>query len=181
MLINDKKLLRKQLIGLRNSLSKEYRNASDWVIAEKLFDCEEYIKSDLVLIYVSVKNEISTTPIINHSFKLGKRIAIPYCTHNEMYFYEITDLSDLTESQFGIPTVNPENKNPVFIDKNSLCIVPALAFDSDGNRLGYGGGYYDRFLAVNNVATIGLCRKDFILFELPHEVYDIRIPKIITD
>ncbi|MBR2869248.1 MAG: 5-formyltetrahydrofolate cyclo-ligase [Clostridia bacterium] len=181
MFINDKTLLRKQLIGLRNDLDKEYCYSSDISIAEKLFECEEYINSDLILIYISVRNEINTFQIINHSFELGKKIAIPYCSDNKMYFYEISDQNELTEVQFGIPTVNPEGRNAVSVDKQTLCIVPALAFDLNGNRLGYGGGYYDRFLAENNVASIGLCRKDFILSELPYEDFDIRIPKVITD
>ncbi len=181
MFISDKVTLRKQLIEFRNGLSDEYINLADMIISKKLFESDEYINSDLILIYISVRNEINTYEIIKQSFNLGKKVAIPYCDNKKMKFYEISSLNELTEYQFGIPTVNPEGRNPVSVDKNTLCIVPALAFDLSGNRLGYGGGYYDRFLDENTVASIGLCRKNFVFHELPNEDYDIRIPKVITD
>ncbi len=165
----------------RNALSFDYCKNSDQNIFDKLINQSDYLTSDLILIYVSVGSEIDTSKIINHSFKTGKRVAVPYCKKGRMDFYEIKSTDELVSEQFGIPTVETDGRTPVTITVNTLCIVPALCIDSLGNRLGYGGGYYDRFLSENAVRHVCLVRSDFIIDNIPFEDYDFKIQKFITD
>ncbi len=98
-----------------------------------------------------------------------------------MLFYKINSVDDLETGAYGIPTVNPESSNLIIPDSKTLCVVPALAFDKNGTRLGYGGGYYDRYLKKANVTTVGLSYQKCIAEVIPAEEHDIRITKIITE
>lgn len=173
--------IRKKLLAERNALSDEYRLFSDKIIFDKLISTDDYIRADLILIYVSAGSEIDTKNIIEHSFRIGKRVAVPYCRKNRMNFYEIRSTDELTVIQFGIPTVDISERKTVELTENTLCIVPALCVDNYANRLGYGGGYYDRFLTENNVCNVCLVRKDFVVDSLPAESFDYKISKLITD
>ena len=177
----NKSELRKHYAKLRNSLDISHRRGIDGLIANNLINSELYRQSDTLLIYVSVGNEIETKDIILNSLSDGKKVAVPFCTKNKMYFYEISSLDDLSEIQFGIPTVDINCAKKVILTENTLCIVPAYAFDFSGFRLGYGGGYYDRFLADNKLLTVGLCRKQFLVESLPREEHDIRVKNIVTE
>lgn len=177
----SKKDLRKYYIDLRNGFDSDYRNSADRVIAEKLINTSEYNDSSSILIYISVDNEVDTKYIIDYSLSTGKTVAIPFCKNNEMNFYRIRSFDDLTRKQFGIPTVDPENALLITDFDDALCIVPALSFDSNGNRLGYGGGYYDRFLSDKHIKSIGLCREKQMSIQLPSEKFDVKINTIITE
>ena len=177
----DKKELRKHFLSLRDSFDEEYRKSSDRAIARFLFETEEYSAAENIFVYVSVKNEVDTSLIIQKAFADGKKVAVPHCKNGIMSFYFINTLSELVCSQFGVPTVDANNAVSARADDHALCIVPALSFDNDGNRLGYGGGYYDRYLASNNVFAIGLCREKSLTVSLPYEEYDVRIDTVITE
>lgn len=179
--MSDKSLLRKKFISLRESIETEYRCNCDKVIADKLFSTEDYLLTKEIFVYVSAKNEVDTVLIIERAFSDGKKVAVPHCNGGKMNFYYITSLSDLTCVQFGIPTVDVSKVKIAVPLSRPLCIVPALSFDINGNRLGYGGGYYDRFLADNDVNAIGLCREISIAESLPAEDFDVKIDCIITD
>ena len=173
--------IRKEYLNKRNALSVEYRSFADSEIFNKLISSDEFIKSDLILIYVSVGSEIDTAEIIKYSFRNGKRVAVPFCRNGRMDFYEICSVDELSVSQFGIPTVDITYRTPIELTDNTLCIVPALCLDVNGNRLGYGGGYYDRFLRENSISHVCLIRKKFIVENLPAEEFDFQIKKYITD
>lgn len=177
----NKNEFRNVYLKKRNSLSDEYRRIADCKIFEKLITCEDFVNSDLILVYVSVGSEINTADIIRYAFENGKRVAVPYCRNGRMDFYEISSIDELNKRQFNIPTVDIADRVPVSLTKNTLCIVPALCVDSNGNRIGYGGGYYDRFLSSNRINHICLVRKDFILESVPAEEYDFIIEKTLTD
>ena len=181
MLINSKKNLRKHFIDLRNGFDAEYRVSADFSIASRLFEMNEFIQSETILIYVSVENEVDTHRIIENSFSIGKKVAVPFCKNNEMHFYYINSFEDLVCKQFGIPTVDTEKSNEVTDFTKALCVVPALSFDKNGNRLGYGGGYYDRFLADKHIESVGLCRTKQMSTFLPAEDFDVKIKKIILE
>lgn len=172
---------RKEFLRKRNALSEEYRLSADSEIFNKLIHCKEYVESDLIFVYVSVGSEIDTAEIIDYSFNGSKRVAVPFCRNGRMDFYEIRSTDELTASQFGIPTVDIADRTAVEMTDNTLCIVPALCLDISGNRLGYGGGYYDRFLRENDINHVCLVRKDFIVDNLPSEDFDFQIKKYITD
>lgn len=177
----DKRELRKRFLSLRDNFDEEYRKRCDRAIADFLFETEEYSAADNIFIYVSVKNEIDTSVIIQKAFADGKRVAVPHCRNSIMNFYYINSVNELVCSQFGVPTVDVNKAVLAQADENTLCIVPALSFDNDGNRLGYGGGYYDRFLAANKVFAIGLCREKSLTVSLPTEEFDVKIDTVITE
>lgn len=179
--MNSKNELRKNFLRSRDSLDVYFRNNSDKLIFDRLINSEIFSESDLILTYVSVRNEVDTRELISYCFRIGKRVAVPYCTKNEMIFYEISSLDDLEFIQFGIPTVDISKQSRAIISDNTLCIVPALSFDKYGNRLGYGGGYYDRFFSSKNIKSVGLCREIFLSDFLPSEKHDVRIKLIFTE
>lgn len=177
----SKKELRKHFIELRNGFDDDYRVFADRTIASKLFGLSEFVYSEIILIYVSVGNEVDTRLIIEKSLELGKTVAVPYCKNNGMFFCVINSFNDLVCTQFGIPTADPEKSVIISDFGNALCVVPALSFDLNGNRLGYGGGYYDRFLADKHINSVGLCRRKQLSYFLPAEEYDVKIKTVINE
>lgn len=177
----DKASCRSYFKGLRKSIiDKDNR---DKAIIERIINTSEYIKADTVLCYVSLNNEIVTDELINYSLSINKRVAVPYCTDNDgnMDFYYINSINDLYVQSFGIrePDINKCKK----IDNlsNSIIILPGLTFDKNGNRLGYGKGYYDRFLQNHSLLSVGLCYDDFIVDTIPTNEYDKKVDIIVTD
>lgn len=177
----DKSTLRKKYIALRGSLDAEYRADCDLKISLTFLSGDEYFRASELYIYVSAKSEVDTFKIISRAFADGKKVAVPHCANGMMSFYYINSTDDLVCSQFGIPTVDVKKAIKAEPCNDTLCVVPALSFDSEGNRLGYGGGYYDRFLSVNKVKTVGLCREISISDSLPTDKYDVKIDCVITD
>lgn len=159
---------------------KQFR---DNAIIENLLKSEMFIDARTVYCYVSVDNEISTDAIINTALNLGKTVAVPYCVDNNgfMEFYRINSISDLKSGSFGIrePDISICDKCSEY--ENALCIVPALCFDKAGNRIGYGKGYYDRFLEKFTSVSIGLCYNDNVLDFIPANDYDMQVDYIITE
>ena len=162
--------------GLENTVE------ADAAIAEILFSSEKYIKSDTILIYDSLDDEISTDCIINRALADGKRVALPFCTDREgnMDFYIIESISQLVSGSFNVrePDVNLCERLDNF--DNSVIIVPGLLFDKKGNRLGYGRGYYDRFLSRNRIFSVGLCYDEMLSDSVPNDSNDRKVDMIIT-
>lgn len=169
----DKKLLRKNLLTKRNLIKD--KNKKDLSIYLGII---EKIDKD-ILIYCSKPNEIDTTPIIQFAFDFGYRVYVPRVNGKEMNFFEITSFKDLQKGAFNVmePT---GNITPPNLD-NTICITPGIAFDKNYNRLGYGGGYYDRFLQNYNGLKIGLCYDELLVDALPNEDTDIPVDIIITN
>lgn len=178
MLMN-KDVLRTEYKAVRKQV--ENRKEADIAITKSIIAHELFNKADAVLTYVSFGDEADTRRLIVYMLKNGKKVAVPYCQDKQMYFFAITSPSELILGKDGIPTVNPIGKIPFKPTENTLCIVPAIAFDKSGNRLGYGGGYYDRYLTVNKVNTIGICYQNCITDTLPANNLDVKIPVIITE
>ena len=179
--MNDKKILRKHYRDLRNRISAADKSVNDRKIFENLINCELYSEAETILIYVSVKGEPETLNIIKHALAENKNVAVPLCTNERMDFRLIKTTDDLSDGLFGIPEPDPLKCSVVTDFSNSLCVVPALAFDVSGNRLGYGGGYYDRFLSEHKVSTVGLCYEKFLCHALPDEEHDIKVDFILNE
>ncbi len=181
MFINDKKQLRELYKSVRSSLSDSERVEYGNRIFSQLINSSAYRNSLKILVYVSVGSEVDTREIINYSLRVGKTVAVPVCIGKNMFFSVINSVNDLIIGAYGIPSVREENICAVNDFDNSLCIVPALSFDAYGNRLGYGGGYYDRFLSDNDIFTIGICYERCISYVLPCEEHDIKVDYIMTE
>lgn len=181
----DKKYFRQNALENRASLfeTSAEKSAAD----EKIF--ENFILSGLlkniktILTYVSVRDEADTTALIKYCLEKDFKVAVPRCgKQGKMNFYFIRSLDELKNSSWGIPEPEESVKQLVTDFSEALCIVPGTAFDRNGNRTGYGGGYYDRFLAAHTeITAAGLCYNSLIYDEVPSEPHDISVDYIITE
>lgn len=176
----DKKSTRKYYSKLRENVPD--RLDKEAAAAERMLSSDYVRNADAVLIFRSVGSEISTLSITDALLKTGKPVALPRCqSGGTMTFHLIDSPDDLIKGKYGIPEPQEHLPQPTVTDK-TLCIVPALAFTESGHRLGYGGGYYDRFIAANPQALyVGFGFDEFISEQLPLDKFDRRINAIITD
>ena len=152
-------------------------------ITRAVLSSDFYADAQQILCYVSTADEIDTSAIISDALERGKAVFVPKCTEQKgiMRFYRIRSFDDLKSGKFGIPEpVNTEPDNEWHQDANTaLCIVPTLCCDRLGNRLGYGGGYYDRFLRGFNGKKLCLCYARFADVQLPLEEHDVVCDAVI--
>jgi len=128
--------------------------------------------------YMSYNQEVRTLPILEQALRDGKRVAIPKCYGAEMRFIFMDDLSRVAKSSSGIP--EPIADGPIADDPAALVLMPGMAFDRDGRRIGYGGGYYDKFLAAEpNHPAIALCYDFQVVDRLPTEEFDIPVDLVL--
>lgn len=175
----EKKQLRK-IFRERRAKIKD-REEKDKIIQKYILNMPEVRKADTVLVYVSYNSETSTRLIIEDILKSNKNLAVPRCLENGvMEFIYINSVDELRSGAYGIP--EPSGNRKAVITSDTVCIVPALSFAPDGTRLGYGGGYYDRFLSENSIVyKIGICYDELVSEKLPSEEYDIKVQTIITE
>ncbi|MDP4120948.1 MAG: 5-formyltetrahydrofolate cyclo-ligase [Bacillota bacterium] len=175
--------LRSQYKKTRANLDPKIKRKTDFEIQSRLFSLNQYSEADVIFTYVSTKIEIDTTRIIESAIASKKKVAVPRCNPGElsMDFYYINSLSDLESGTFGVLEPKPETCEKVTDFSKGLCIVPGLSFDSQGYRLGYGKGYYDRFLSRYTGITVGLCYVSCIKWQLPHGYYDKTVDILITE
>lgn len=177
----DKNLLRKEMKDLR--LKIKDRNKRDEDIFNNLKELAEFNEATNVFIYISFNDEINTIKIIKWCLKNNKRVFVPRIVKGKsiMEAVEIKHLLQLRKNRFGIP--EPMGGVGVLDGRDfELVIVPGLAFDKKGGRLGYGAGFYDRFLSKNNNGKIlALAYNDMIIEDIPMEEHDVKIRKIVTE
>lgn len=176
-----KSQLRKEIKLQRRNIQN--KKQADERIANRLFSASYYRSADTILAYVSLPDEIETDCIIEYALSNNKRVAVPYCVDDDghMEFYLINSLNDLQIGSFGVrePRLDVCRKLDSF--DNSIILVPALSFDDKGYRLGYGKGYYDRFLQNYPFISIGLCYNIFVKNEIPIGEYDKKVDYIVTE
>lgn len=158
----------------QNIRNKDEQNS---LIFQQIINNSQINQSDLILIYLSFKDEIDTQPIINFYLKT-KKIAVPKINNSQMDFYYINQSTKFQKNKFGI--LEPLTNQKVSDFQNSVCITPGICFDLQGNRLGYGHGFYDKFLNQNKIYSIGLCYQECFLPHLPHTHFDHKMDQIIT-
>lgn len=179
MNISDKKELRRHYSEIRCSVKS---NEWDIIIAAKLLSHERIKTADTVLLYASFKSEVDTWEVADKLLKKNIQLAFPKCGKDGiMTFHIVNDLGQLNDSLYGISEPDISLPYPKITDR-TVCIVPGLAFTEIGERLGYGGGYYDRFLSeYPEIYTIALEYEKCIADNLPTETHDIKIKSIITE
>lgn len=184
--------IRKSMKARRNELSETIRKEYDNDIRSKLIDLKDFRECDMLFTYVSFGSEVDTIAIIESAFKYNKKLFVPRVEANKglnMNFYEIHSIDGLIRSKFGIlePDVRTHDKyvstekstNPS--DKRKLMLLPGLAFDKQGNRIGYGAGYYDRYLEANDdFIKIALAYDFQVMEHFATNRYDISADYIIT-
>lgn len=188
MISKDK--VRKKAIETRDGLDDKMREANSKVIFDEVVATTMYQKADIILSYSSIRSEVETRELNEYILKQGKKLYLPktYSKEKKMCFYPVEDLKHLHSGYQGI--LEPKEENPLeqILDvKNKskekiLMIMPGLTFDKDGNRMGYGGGYYDRYLHLYGECLTSLLiafaeQKALII---PVEKCDIRPDYIVT-
>jgi 5-formyltetrahydrofolate cyclo-ligase len=171
-----KEFLRKKYKEKRDNIKNKV--TKDNLIYQKVINNKDILSSKTLLIYISINSEVDTIKIINY-FLYAKNIAVPKIIDNNMYFCYVTNLNDLTPGKYNIP--EPTNENIVTDFDNAICIVPGICYDKKNYRVGYGKGYYDRFLSKNKIKTIGLCYKECMIEKIDNDKYDYKIDEVITD
>lgn len=173
--------LRKRLREQATDMDKAYLSASNAAIEARLFALKQYHHAGNIFAYISRGTEPLTHSIIKKSLAQGKRIAVPRCLKNGIMEARYIDgLDGLEPNKWGIlePDEAFELAEPQLFD---LVIVPCMAADRRRYRLGYGGGFYDRYLLRTGCTTVCLCRDRTLLDELPTEPFDLVIDMVITD
>lgn len=179
----QKKLLRKVMLQKRKELSDSETAVKNSAITEKLLELEKVQSAELILPFVSARGEVCTREFIARCFAAGKTVAVPRCIDgSNMEFCVIHTFDDLEKGMYGID----EPKQHCEIIKaenaqNSVLIVPGLCFSYDGYRLGYGKGYYDRFISRYKGYTVGVCYSEFMTDDIPVDEYDRCVDIVITE
>lgn len=178
-----KKKLRADARAMRRSMSPESKMVLDRKIKNKMLNLWAIREAQTVLCYVSTEIEVDTREFINALLQMGKRVAVPRCEgeRSEMNFYYINSLEELSPGSFGVDEPDPQKSVMVGITEGSVCIVPAFMFDESGYRLGYGKGYYDRYLSRYKGSTVGVCYNANMQKELFHGKYDRSVDLVVTD
>lgn len=177
-----KKELRDKAKARRRALTPEQKAALDAAIAKRLLSTWQYRECQTLLIYASTAIEVDTFAVINQALADGKRVALPRCvpgTRN-MNFHYITSTDELSPGSFSV--LEPSPDAPIAVrPRRALMVVPALGLDWSGYRLGYGGGYYDRYIAEFSGRTIGICYSADCLRRLHHGRFDRTVDVILTE
>lgn len=181
MLSVTKKELRKQILDEIDALPQDYIAASDDGIFRQVISQREFVDARNIMVYHSVKREPGTLRIAETALKMGKSVAFPRCYKDGiMQARAVKSLDDLVPAVLGIPA--PQESAPfIWPEELDLIVVPAITFDRDGYRLGYGGGYYDRYLCLTPAFTLGLVRERMVKDELPREPHDIAVKCLMTE
>ena len=180
----EKQRLREEHLAAREVLSEQERSVLDNRITQKLLATSEYAEATTVLTYVSVSSEVSTRMFIECALRDGKTVAVPRCLPgHRLEFVAITSLDQLVAAPFNL--LEPPKDLSALTEvqmSNAICIVPALLVDTKGYRLGYGAGFYDRFLSTYSGKKICLVyQQNLSKTTLPHTEFDVPVDMVITD
>ncbi len=180
----EKKQLREELLALRNEISNEERSRAEAAVVAKLLSLASFRFAETVLLYYPIKGELNILPIVSEAIKAGKKVAFPKCNpeSSTMNYHIVSSLSDLTKGSYSIP--EPSSELPIYTpseDKNDLIIIPAVCFDRHGYRIGYGKGYYDRYLNSFGGTAVGVTFHKLLCPSVPRGRFDKHVSLIVTE
>lgn len=178
----EKKELRKKYLTIRKNISD--KSVKSKLIISQLIEEKEYQDAVVIALYKNLEYEVETSELIDDSIRRGKIVVLPRVKGENLQFYKINSVDrPFIKSQFGVEEPKDNRENLIKREEIDLMIVPGVCFDMQKNRLGFGKGYYDRFLAGTNIQTIGICFEEQVLKDglLPVEETDIPMQKIITE
>lgn len=182
MSAGEKQALRQRMLQRRQNRPAQQQTRIDGAVFRQLVQLPVLINSKVIFLYCSVKKEISTYAYMDYALSCGKTVCVPRCgAAGTMEAHQIISRTDLRVGKFGIP--EPDGRLPVIPpDQIEAVIAPCLCADAAGYRLGYGGGYYDRFLArAPHAAVVVLCPADCIVPTVFPQAHDIRCTQIVTE
>jgi len=177
----NKRALREKITEKIAGLPESYATAADKKICEAVINTAEYQRAETVFCFVGRKNEIDTKPILEDILRSGKRLCVPKCVAKGiMEARQITSLDDLSLAKFGL--LEPRDSCELVLPSEIyFAVVPCVTCDLSGRRLGFGGGYYDRYLSESGFFTCMVCRHKLISEEIPTDSYDIIPDMLITE
>ena len=174
----DKTLLRRQIREKKRAMTQEQICSASEKLGQMLAQTEQYRQAKTIYGYLPYNQEVRTVPMLQRALQDGKRVAVPKVYGDEMRFIYMEDLSQVAKSEMGIP--EPVADGPVADDPEALVLMPGLAFDKEGNRIGYGGGFYDKFLEKEpNHPTVALCYAFQMVEQLQTQEHDIPVGLVL--
>ena len=174
----DKTALRNSIRARKRAMTEEEIVSRSEALAQQFYASEAYKNAKTIYGYMPYNQEVRTIPMMEQALKDGKRVAIPKCYGDTMKFIFIDDLSKVAKGYANIP--EPIADEPVADDTTALVLMPGLAFDPQGHRCGYGGGFYDKFLAAEpDHPTLALCYEFQMLPHLETEAHDIPVDYVL--
>jgi 5-formyltetrahydrofolate cyclo-ligase len=178
--------VRKKLIEKRDAIPPEVRNVKNRLILDRLLGLDEIRNARIIFFFASFRSEVDTFGMIRHLIGDGKKIVLPVVDRESrrLTLYEIKDLAELSSGYMGIP--EPSLRTPerlADINEADAAVVPGAAFDPEGNRIGYGGGYYDILLSglKKKIPVIAVAYEEQVADTIPSEPHDIKVDLIVTD
>ena len=174
----DKKEMRAMIRAKKRAMTEAQIVSASARLGEKFRSCGLYKNAKTIYGYLPYNQEVRTVPMLEQALRDGKKVAVPKCYGDEMKFIYMDDLSKVEKGYAGIP--EPIADEPVADDKTALVLMPGLAFDPQGHRCGYGGGFYDKFLSAEpDHPTLALCYEFQMLPHLETEEHDIPVDYVI--
>lgn len=174
----DKNELRAYIRQQKRNMTEQQILSASESLAEQFYACQLYQKADVIYGYLPYNQEVRTVAMLQRAMADGKRVAVPKVYGDTMKFIYLEDLSLVEKGYAGIP--EPISDGPVANDPTALVLMPGLAFDKQGNRMGYGGGFYDKFLASEpEHPTLALCYAFQMVEQIPTEEYDIPVDVVL--
>ncbi|OMP67678.1 5-formyltetrahydrofolate cyclo-ligase [Domibacillus epiphyticus] len=179
----NKKQMRIEIKAQLSALEKPEYEQRCYLIAQRLYTLSEWKAADTIAITVSAPFEVDTWAIIRQAWMSEKKVCVPKCLPEtkEMKFYMLSDFLELEKVYAGLYEPSPCKTKLVPCDKIDLVVVPGLLFNKKGYRIGFGGGYYDRFLAGYKGDTVSLACSFQLRDTVPIELHDFPVQKIVTD
>lgn len=180
---DEKNALRKQYRQKRTELSDSERTLRDGLICRAFLSSISYRYCNTLLLYAATDGEPDVSEIAKKALEDGKKVAYPKCeSHGVMSFCYVSSLEQLKPGAFGIP--EPGEDAPEFSAEESsdaVCLIPGVVFDRAGYRVGYGRGYYDRYLSRFKGSLIGIAYSDSVIDKVPRGRFDAKIPVLLTE
>ncbi len=178
----DKNTIRKQISATKKSMPLTEISEKSELICKRFMEQEFYKNADVIYLYAPYNQEIITWSILEDAVRSGKRAAVPRCFGDVMEFFYITSKDELMPGAYGIPEPSGD-MNMLVNEKDVLLLMPGLAFDKNMGRIGYGGGFYDKYLDSHkdtNFYKAALAYDFQLLDELPLEEHDYRVDALVT-
>ena len=174
----DKKQLRQQIAAQKRAMTQEQITEKSERLCRLFLQTPEYKSANTIYGYLPYNQEVRTVPILEQALRDGKQVAVPKVYGEEMRFICLTDLTQVEKGYAGIP--EPVADEPVAQDPKALVLMPGLAFDPQGNRMGYGGGFYDKFLEQEpEHPTVALCYDFQMLPHLETQSHDVPVDRVL--
>lgn len=186
--MDNKQKIRTQMKEKRDAISEDIRREKEKIITFRLLGSEWYQAAENILVYAAIKSEVKLWDFVQKAWENKKRLFFPKVSGRQMDFFHIHSEEELAEGAFSVLEPDTDQyaleqfHTGTFLPEASVMLVPGVAFSEEGYRIGYGGGYYDRYLAAHrNLYTAGIAYAQQLVPRIPAEAHDIRMNEIITD